>query len=126
MTPHGTVVALLGIVLLAVLVLRMTMKGRLYVGYSAIWLVCLAGGAVLLLVPSLMRLVTGAVGAVFPVSALSFLALLFIFLVLIYFSSQLTILSNRVTEMAQYVALQNVKHSKPAPPDEMASRQPPV
>jgi hypothetical protein len=39
----------------------------------------------------------------------SFLGLMFVFLVLIYFSSQLTILSNRVTEMAQYIAVKDVE-----------------
>ena len=65
------------------------MRGQLYVGYSAIWLTCLIGGA-LLLVPSVMRFATRAVGAVFPVSAVTLLAMIFIFLVLIYFSCQLT------------------------------------
>jgi len=49
-----------------------------------------------------------AVGAIFPISAVTPLALIFIFLVLIYFSCQLTSLSNRVAAIAQHVALSNV------------------
>lgn len=108
MTPHGTLVTLVSIGGLIFLVVRLTMRGRLYVGYSAIWLTCLTAGGLLLLVPPLMRFVTLAMGAIFPVSAVTLLTLIFIFLVLIYFSCQLTILSNRVTAMAQYVALSNV------------------
>jgi hypothetical protein len=115
MTAQGTVVALVGIVVLIVLVVRLTMSGRLYAGYAAVWLTCLAVGVLLLLVPPLMRLVTMAVGAMFPVSAVTFLALIFIFLVLIYFSCQLTILSNRVTAVAQHIALNDVGNSQTSP-----------
>ena len=108
MTPQGTLVALACIAMLILLVVRLTMSGRLFVGYSVIWLACLAAGAMLLLVPPLLQLVTRGVGAIFPVSAVSLLALVFIFLVLIYFSCQLTILSDRVTAIAQHVALQDV------------------
>jgi hypothetical protein len=50
-------------------------------------------------------LVTKAVGAIFPVSALSLLAFVFIFLVLIFFSIQLSTLSARQAELTQTLAL---------------------
>ena len=112
MTLHGILVALVGIAGLIGLVLRLTMRGRLYVGYAVIWVTCLASAVVLLLVPPLLRFVTAAVGAMFPVSAVTFVALIFIFLVLIYFSCQLTILSNRVTATAQYIALRELGEAK--------------
>jgi hypothetical protein len=108
MTPHGTLVALAGVLGLIAFVVRLTLKGRLYVGYAAMWLVCLAAGGLLLVVPPLLRYLTVAVGAIFPVSAVTLLALIGIFLVLIYFSCQLTILSNRVTAIAQHIALREV------------------
>jgi hypothetical protein len=109
MTPQGTLVALVCIGILMLLVLRLTIRGRLYVGYSAIWFTCLAAGALLLILPPLLQFLTRAVGAVFPVSAVTLLALLFIFLVLIYFSYQLTILGDRITNIAQHIALREVR-----------------
>jgi hypothetical protein len=120
MTPQGTVVALLGIAALILLVVRLTIKGRLYAGYSVIWLACLSAGALLLVVPRLLQVVTVAVGAVFPVSAVTLLSLIFIFLVLIYLSCQLTILSDRVTALAQSVALRDVV----GPPDSPSPERP--
>ena len=120
MTLQGTLVAMVSLLGLAAFVVRLTLRGRLYVGYATIWLACLAAGGSLLAVPSLLGYVTAAVGAIFPVSAVTFLALVGIFLVLIYFSCQLTILSNRVTAMAQYVALRDVGRSDPATRDDVS------
>lgn len=109
MTLQGTIVIdLLGLALVAVIVGALR-RQRLYVGYAVIWLASILGLMILVSFPPLLSLLTRAVGALFPVSALSLVAFAFIFLVLIYLSVQLSILSTRLTEVARYVATRELE-----------------
>ena len=109
MTLQGTIVIdLLGLTLM-VLIGGALRRQTLYVGYAVIWMLSIAGLMILVSVPPILALATRAVGALFPVSALSLLAFAFIFLILIYLSVQLSILSTRVTDMARYVALRELE-----------------
>lgn len=49
-----------------------------------------------------------SVGAIYPASALSLLAFVFILLVLIFFSIQLSMISFRQNELIQYIALKDL------------------
>jgi hypothetical protein len=98
---------ILGLGLIALLV-NLVRTQRLYVGYAAIWLLSTAGLLLIVSVPSLLSLVTIAVGAVFPVSALTLLAFVFIILLLIFFSVKLTTLAERQAELIQALALNNL------------------
>jgi hypothetical protein len=60
---------------------------------------------VIISVPPFLTLLPRVVGAIFPASALSLLAFVFIFLVLIFFSVQLSAISARQVELAQALAL---------------------
>jgi hypothetical protein len=56
-------------------------------------------------VPTLLALLPKLVGATYPASAMSLLAFVFIFLVLIFFSVQLSIMSARQVALIQALAV---------------------
>jgi hypothetical protein len=95
----------LGLILLIVNLVR---TQKLYVGYAGIWLFATAGLLAVVSVPPLRAFITAAVGAVFPASALTLLAFVFIIFLLIFFSVKLTILSERQTELIQFLALKDL------------------
>ena len=92
----------LGLILLA---LNLVRTHKLYVGYAVMWALAVAGAMVLISVPPLMAFITVSVGATFPASAVTLLAFVFIFIVLIFFSVELSTISSRQAELAQSVAL---------------------
>jgi hypothetical protein len=98
------VVDVLGL-LFVLWIVNLVRTGRLHTGYAVLWLV--ASGLVILLVsiPPLLGLVTHAVGALFPASALSLLAFVFVFAVLILFSVRLSRLSEREARLAETIGL---------------------
>lgn len=105
MTSQGIIVIdILGLAFI-ILIINLVRTFRLHVGYAIVWLISVVGLMVIISVPPLLTLVTQAMGAIFPVSALSLLAFLFIFLVLITLSVQLSALSARQTELIQTLAL---------------------
>jgi hypothetical protein len=98
---------IVGAVLL-VLIVQLVRKQRMFVGYGIIWLTATGGLMLVVSVPPLLALVTRAVGALFPVSALTLLAFVFIIVVLIFFSVKLTSLSAQQTELIQVLALRDL------------------
>ena len=105
MTTQGSLVlSLIGIAYLLWIV-NLTRKGKLYVGYSVIWVVWIILGILVVGIPPLLDLVTDVTGALFPASALSVLAFGLIFAMQIYLLSQLSILSHRIASIAQHIAI---------------------
>ncbi len=98
------VVDVLGL-LFVLWIVNLVRTGRLHAGYAVLWLA--ASGSVILLVsiPPLLGLVTRALGALFPASALTLLALVFVFAVLILFSVRLSRLSERQARLAETIGL---------------------
>ena len=90
---------------LIVLIINLIRTKKLHVGYAVIWFLAVVTLMVIVSVPPLLEILPRVVGAVFPASALSLLAFVFIFLVLIFFSVQLSIISARQVELAQAIAL---------------------
>jgi hypothetical protein len=90
-------------------VLNLVRHGRLYVGYGVIFVVAILGSVTLLSVPKLLTAVTHLVGAIFPVSALTLLALCFIVLMLLYILTQITIVSNRLSKLVQELAIERAR-----------------
>ena len=90
-------------------VLNLVRHGRLYVGYGVIFIAAILGTMVTLSVPQLLLGVTHLVGAIFPASALTLLALAFIMLMLLYVLSQLTLVSNRLAMLIQELAIERGK-----------------
>ena len=112
MTTQGIIVLdLIGIVLL-VWILDLTRRGRLYVGYGALFVVTILSTIVVISVPPVLAAVTRLVGAFFPVSALTLLALGFIVLLLVYILTQLTVISDRLAKLVQELAIQQAKEGK--------------
>jgi len=109
MTFQGIVV--LNVIALALLlwVLNLVRHGRLYVGYGVIFVAAIIGTMLLLSVPWLQSGVTRVIGAVFPASALTLLALCFIVLMLLYILTQITIVSNRLSNLVQQLAIERAR-----------------
>jgi hypothetical protein len=114
MTVHGIVVIDLMILLLLAWVLDQVRRGRLYVGYGIILIIVFLGVALIVSVSPILDAVTWLVGAVFPVSALSLLAFGFIGFLLVYVLTQLSILSRRVTNLVQELAIRQADTTPPA------------
>jgi len=93
---------------LIILILNLIRTKVLHIGYAVVWFLAVIGPMIIVSVPSLLSLLPRVVGATFPASALSLLAFLFIFLILIFFSVQLSIMSARQIEIIQAIALQEL------------------
>jgi hypothetical protein len=118
MSTQGIVlIDLVGLGLIALL-LNLVRVGRLHVAHAALWLAAVMGLIVLVSVPPLLAIVTVAVGATYPASAVSLLAFVFIFVVLIFFSVQLSTLMDRQVKLVQALALKEVmENAAPAAAD---------
>jgi hypothetical protein len=109
MTVHGTVVLLIISLALQLWILNLVRRDRLYAGYGVFLSIAIAGVMLVVVVPPLLAGVTRVVGAIFPVSALTFLALGFIFVTLVYVLTQVTIVSNRLAAAIQEFAVQRAR-----------------
>ena len=128
MTTQGIVlIDVIGLGLL-LLILNLIRTKKLHVGFAVIWFLAVTGLMIIISVPSLLALLPRIVGATFPASALSLVAFIFIFLVLIFFSVQLSLISARQVELAQAFALKELlaqeEQAEPAPsiPESSISR----
>jgi hypothetical protein len=110
---------------LILLILYLVRTGRLYPGYATLWIASNVALMILVSLPPLLALVTRALGAVFPASALTLLAFFFVFLVLILFSVKLTVLAQRQTELIQILALRELleKERKALEPEKEGHRE---
>jgi hypothetical protein len=105
MSTQGiALIDLVGLGLVAVLLNLVRLK-RLHVAHAALWLIAVTGLVILVSVPPLLASITVAVGATYPASAVSLLAFVFIFAVLIFFSVQLSTITDRQVKLAQAMAL---------------------
>ena len=109
MTVQGILVLNLIAIALLVWIGNLIRRGRLYVGYGVIFIAVMLCVTIVLDVPRLLTLVIKLVGAVFPASALTMLALGFIVFMLIYILAQLTMLSNRLTILVQTLAIERAE-----------------
>jgi hypothetical protein len=109
MTIQGNVLLDVIGILMLVWILDLTRRGQLYVGYGVMFVVTILGAMIVISVPPLLETVTGLLGALLPVSALTFLALGFIFFMLVYVLTQTTIISNRLADLVQELAIQKIK-----------------
>ena len=96
-------------------ILQLVRTHKLHVGYAIIWSLSLIMLMITVSFPPFLNFVTKAVGAIFPASALSMLAFMFIFLVLVFFSIKLSTLSNRQVELIQYLALKEMPAEEEGP-----------
>jgi hypothetical protein len=114
MNPKGIlVIDAFGLLLIA-LIVYLVSRQKLHVGFGLLWLLTTVGAMTLVSIARLRDAVTPAVGAVYPASALSLLAFVFVFVVLIFFSVKLTALSARQTRILQALALMEQETREPA------------
>ena len=114
MTIQGIIVLnLIGLVLLF-WILNLVRRDRLYVGYGVIFVLIILSAILVLSVPTLLTFITHLVGAVFPTSALTLIALCFIVFMLAYILTQITLISNRVAALIQQLAIQQAKEQAAA------------
>jgi hypothetical protein len=106
------------------LIVNLVRTHKLNVGYAVIWVAALLGLITIISIPSLLGFVTTSVGAIYPASAVSLLAFVFIFLVLIFFSVQISLISFRQNELIQYMALRDLVEKEGEARDTHENRQP--
>jgi hypothetical protein len=93
-----------GIVLL-ILVLEMARRRRLREEYSWLWLLTAIGYLLVAVWPGLAEWVSRLIGATRPASAFTFLGLLFLFLISVQFSVQISRLTEHNKDLAQHIAI---------------------
>jgi hypothetical protein len=105
MSIHGVIIIdilAFGFIILIISLLR---NQRLTQGFALIWLFAIASLMVIVTFPPMMDLVTLAVGAIFPASAISLIAFVFIFFMLIIISMHISIISKRQVDLIQAMAI---------------------
>jgi hypothetical protein len=108
MSIHGIIFIDLVALSIIGLIVNLVRTRKLNVGYAVIWLLALSGVIALVSFSPLLEFITHSVGAIYPASAVSLLAFVFIFLVLIFFSIQLSKLLFQQNELIQYLALKEL------------------
>jgi hypothetical protein len=91
------------------LILNLVRRHKLVIGYALLWMTALLGAMALVTITPLRDFTTRVVGAIYPASALSLLAFAFFFVVLIYFSVQLSVMSSRQVQLIQAIAILELK-----------------
>jgi uncharacterized protein DUF2304 len=105
MTPQSVFVFDAGALSLAVWTLRLVRRDRLYVGYGVIVLLGLAAEAIVASFGPARAALTWLTGTTTSLTALGGVAALIAALLAIYVLSQLTVLSNRLTQVVQELAI---------------------
>lgn len=108
MSTQGILLLDLAGLFLFVLIVQLVRKKMLHAGYGVIWLGAIFGTMLILSVPSLLDLVTRAVGALFPASAMTLLAFAFIVCNLVFISVKLSTLATRQAELIQRLAIRDL------------------
>jgi hypothetical protein len=109
MTGRQKTLALAVSVLLLLVILELVRRRKLREEYSWLWL--LTGAAILLFSVryDLLVIMTGLIGAVIPVSTLFFLGLMFLMLISISYSVQISKLNLQVKNLAQKLAIMEAR-----------------
>lgn len=89
----------------ALLVLELLRKKRLSESYTLLWLLVIASTAAATWADRFLASLSRFFGAIAPVNALTLLSLVFILVMLIFFSMKITRLTNQLKEIAQQLAL---------------------
>jgi hypothetical protein len=97
--------AVIASVLIMLLVVELVRRRKLREEYSWLWMV--TGGIIILLVVwyDLLVSITHLIGAIAPTTTLFIFGLLFLMLISLHYSIQISKLSHQVKEMAQQLAL---------------------
>jgi len=97
-------IGLVGLLLIA-WVLNLVRLGRLYVGYAVLVVAAIVGGTTGLALVPIRRRVDIALDALFPAVGTAVVISTMAIVALVYVLTQLTILSNRLAELTQQLAI---------------------
>ena len=103
--PRIYLFAILSGLALLILVLELVRRRRLREEYSWLWLLIAVGYFLVAVWPNLSVWVARLVGSANPTSAFTFLGLLFLFLLSIQFSVQISRLAEQNKDLAQQIAI---------------------
>jgi hypothetical protein len=107
MSLHAKMIITLVAVFNCLFVLEMLRKKKLTESYSLLWFLVIGVILFATWMERFLFYVTRLFGAVVPVSALTLLSLVFILVMLIFFSMKIAKMERKIKEMAQQVALAN-------------------
>jgi len=91
--------------LIFLVVIYLLLKRRLNIEYSIIWLFVILVATFIVSSNKFILFFTSLIGTRQPASTLSVLSISFIFIVLIYFSMKISMMSTRLKDLIQYIAL---------------------
>jgi hypothetical protein len=97
-------ILLVGLLLIA-WVFNLVRLGRLYVGYAVLVVVAIVGGTTGLVLAPIRRRAAVAFDALFPAVGIAVVVTTMAIVALVYVLTQLTILSNRLAELTQQLAI---------------------
>lgn len=112
MDPKTRIVAVGGSLAILLFVVDLVRRRKLKEEYSVLWTVTALTLLLMAVVPSLLDLFTKAVGAVLASSALFFLALIFVMLMLLHFSVRISALERNLTALVQELGLMTVERGE--------------
>jgi hypothetical protein len=98
-------VAIVGAAVLLLTVLEMVRRRRLMERYALLWLLCAVVLLALAIWSNALASISHAIGVIYPPNALFFVAIGFILLLLLHFSSAVSRLTNQSELLAQRQAL---------------------
>ena len=107
------IIAIAGAIALLVFIVELVRRRKLKEEYSVLWTITALTLLLMAVVPSLLDVFTKAVGAVLASSALFFLALIFVMLMLLHFSVRISALERNLTALVQELGLMTVEREKP-------------
>jgi len=105
LSTEGRILLVVVAVVLTAVVVSMLRRRRLHEEYALVWLALIVGMVVVTASDWVLWKVTALVGAKFPASALTLLSLAVIFFFLILYSTRISVLSDKVRDLAQELAL---------------------
>ena len=102
---HQKIFAIVASILIMIIVVELVRRRRLREEYSWLWL--LTGAVIILLVVwyDLLLFITHLIGAIAPTTTLFIFGLIFLMLISMHYSLQISRLSHQVKEMAQQLTL---------------------
>jgi len=105
LSTEGRILLVVVAVVLTAVVVSMLRRRRLHEEYALVWLALIVGMVVVTASDWVLWKVTALVGAKFQASALTLLSLAVIFFFLILYSTRISVLSDKVRDLAQELAL---------------------
>ena len=107
MTAAGAVLLLVAAALMALWILDLVRRGRLYVGYGIVLLTLLALVVGVAVVSPARRLAAAALFTLYPSEPIATIGLGAVLLLLVYVLHQLSVLSDRVATLTQELAIRD-------------------